>query len=164
LTRASWPGLFEIFVDTAFGTGVVVVVVVVGVVVVGVVVPVSFDAPVAVLVEAVVVAFLPAPRPGAEVLAVVPFSAASVLAPAFAAPAFAWAPVLSVWPPPFGAGELTLAVPPFGALPDLPWAAADVTLTAAIAAAVASRWNLFMVETLPGHPRLQTECRGQGFA
>ena len=100
-----------------------------------------------VLAAATVVDFLPAPAPG----------------PPFGAPLFTAVSVFG--PPPFGAGELTFAEPPFGALPDFPCAAAGATLTAAIAAAAAnSRNSLLMLGTLPLRPDLPIAVPQRWFA
>ena len=154
--RAACEGFFEIFIDNAFGVAaavVVVPVVVVPVVVLPEVVPVV----VPVVVPAVVVTgFFPAPGFDA-------FAAALLAAPLLPGLVVVLDEVFPAtfcdWPWLVGAAEVVVCLPPFGAAPDLPCAAAGVTLTAAIAAAVAKSRNSFICVSPPQtRETLQEQC------
>src|SRR5262245_3694147 len=155
--RAACAGFFEIFISSAFGVAaavVVVPVVVVPVVVPVVVVPVVV---VPVVVPAVVVAGL-FPTPGFDAFAAALF-AAPLLPGLVLVLGEVFPETFCDWPWLVGAADVVGCLPPLGAAPDLPCAATGVTLTAAIAAAVAKSRNRFIcVKSSPDPATLQEQC------
>jgi hypothetical protein len=162
--RASWAGFFEIFIEIALGSTVVVLAVVVVVVVV-------VDSPVVdVEVDAVVVAGrFDAPLPAPVVFAVAPAAravdpVALVAPPAAAPPPLALPAPVTADPPAFGAGELTFG-DEVGALPAPRPCAAVVVPSATVVTAVNARSeNLRIIWSLRRASRSKKDaCRGLHF-
>ena len=162
--RAACEGFFEIFIDKAFGVAAAVVVVPVVVVVPPVVVlpdvvpvvVVPVVVPVVVVPAVVVTGFFPAP--GFDVFAAALF-AAPLLPGLLVVLGEEFPATFCDWPWLVGAAEVVVCLPPLGAAPDLPCAATGVTLTAAIAAAVAKSRNRFICVSPPQtRETLQERC------